>query len=201
MTRVVGADIDGLVEAERVLRAGEVVAIPTDTVYGLAVDPTVAGSVRRLYAVKHRPGHIPIAVLVGDAEQAWSLVNASVPTAAHALATRWWPGALTLVLPRRPSWPGDLGDDAATVGVRWPAHDWVQQLAGRVGPLATSSANLHGQPTPGRAAGIAELFAGAVELVIDGGPCDGAPSTVVDCTGPEPSVIRDGAIPAARLLG
>ena len=107
---------------------------------------------------------------------------------------RCWPGALTIVVPRRPGLTADLGSDDATIGIRRPAHAVVRQLCQRVGPLAVTSANLHGGETPATAAGVAELFGAEVAVVVDGGVCAGAPSTVVDCTGPEPRLLREGAV-------
>jgi len=175
------------------LRAGLVVLLPTDTVYGLAVDPTVPGATQRLFDLKGRGREIPIAVLVADAEQAWSVAAAPVPAAALALATRHWPGALTLVVPRSSAWPADLGDDEATVGLRCPDYDLVRTLCRQVGPLATTSANRHGMPTPATAHEAADALPG-IDLVIDGGRLPGTASTVLDCTVEPPAVLRQGAI-------
>ena len=112
---------------------------------------------------------------------------------------RWWPGPLTLVLRRRPGLAWDLGDPADTVGVRLPDHDLVLALAEAVGPLATTSANRHGEPTPVTAAEAAAALAGAPDLVVDGGPCAGEASTVLDATGPEPVVLRPGPIAVTDL--
>lgn len=178
--------------AAEALRAGLVVLLPTDTVYGLAVDPTVPGATQRLFDLKGRGRDIPIAVLVADAEQAWSLAAPPVPPATLDLATRHWPGALTLVVTRKPAWQGDVGD-TLTVGVRCPDHDMVRALCREVGPLATSSANRHGAPTPATA-GEAEAALPGIDLVIDGGPLPGTASTVLDCTVEPPAVLRQGAI-------
>jgi tRNA threonylcarbamoyl adenosine modification protein (Sua5/YciO/YrdC/YwlC family) len=136
-----------VVTAEDILRSGGVVLLPTDTVYGVAVDPTIPGATQRLFDLKGRGRDIPIAVLVADAEQAWSIARHPVLPAALGLAARHWPGALTLVVWRDPAWPADIGDDLATVGVRCPDHDLVRAWCREVGPLATSSANRHGEPS------------------------------------------------------
>ena len=183
----------------RALGAGQVVAIPTDTVYGLAVDPFRTGAADRLFALKRRPRHVDLPVLVTGDEQAMSLVHA-VPPVAGRLMARFWPGALTLVLPRRPGLGADLGTDEATIGLRCPAHPVPLALCEAAGPLATTSANLHGQPTLTTAADVAATFGGAVPLVLDAGPCRGAPSTVVDCTGQEPKLLREGRVPWAEIL-
>lgn len=172
------------------LRRGEVVVIPTDTVYGVAVDPTVPGATQRLFERKGRGRDIPIAVLVADAEQAWALAERPVPDAALDLAAAHWPGALTIVVRRAPGWAADLGDVSATVAVRCPDDDQVRAWCREVGPLATSSANRHGEPTPVDFHEVAALG----EVAVDGGRLSGAPSTVVDCTVDPPRVLRQGAI-------
>ena len=172
--------------------------LPTDTVYGLAVSTGVPGAVARLFELKGRRRDVPVAVLVADAEQAWQLAAAPVPESARRLAARWWPGALTIVVPRRHGWDVDLGGDASTVGVRCPDHELVRSLCRAVGPLATTSANLHGQATPPTAA-EASAQVGPVDLVVDGGRLAGAASTVVDCTVEPVRVIREGVIPAAEI--
>jgi tRNA threonylcarbamoyl adenosine modification protein (Sua5/YciO/YrdC/YwlC family) len=194
---LVVADSAGRDVAVAALAAGHVVAIPTDTVYGLAVGATVQGATDRLFALKGRPRHVPLAVLVADTEQAWSIVDPGWPAAceqARRLATRYWPGALTLVVPRAPGWTADLGEDGGTVGVRCPDHEWVRTLCRQAGPLATTSANLHGGPTPFTAAEVAALLGSAVAVVVDGGRCAGLPSTVVDATVDPPLLLRRGAL-------
>src|SRR2546421_10163392 len=135
------ASVNGALQA---LDAGDVVAIPTDTVYGLAVDPFRPGAADRLFALKRRPRTVDLPLLVADADQVATVATA-VPQVAERLMARYWPGPLTLVLPRRPDLEADLGDDEATVGVRCPDHPVPVTLCGRHGPLATTSANLHGQ--------------------------------------------------------
>ncbi|MGH9225444.1 MAG: L-threonylcarbamoyladenylate synthase [Acidimicrobiales bacterium] len=183
------------------LAGGLVVAVPTDTVYGLAVDPFRPGATARLFAAKRRPRGVPLPVVVGSVEQAMAMAaEAGVAPAASALMARLWPGALTIVVPRREGLIADLGDDAGTVGLRWPDHAVIEALCAEVGPLATTSANLHGEPTPLTAGGVAAVFGETVAVVLDGGPCGGAPSTVVDCTGAEPRLRREGRIPWADVV-
>ena len=178
--------------AAAALSAGEAIVVPTDTVYGIAVDAFLPGATGRVFAAKQRPHSVDLPVLVAEPDDVWRLV-ADVPPAAAALIERWWPGPLTIVLRRRPRLDLDLGDRVDTVGVRCPASDVVRALARAVGPLATTSANRHGEPTPPTAAGVALALPG-VSIVLDGGVCDGAPSTVVDVTGAAPVVLRQGAI-------
>ena len=184
---------EALKEAAEALRVGLAVALPTDTVYGLAADVSVPGATDRIFEVKHRPHDVDLPVLVADADQALGLATA-VPDSAIALMTRFWPGAITLVIPRAPDLAADLGNDDATIGVRCPDHAVPRALCAIVGPLATTSANLHGEPTPETAEMVAEVFGDAVAVVLDGGPCAGSPSTVVDCTGVEPKLLREGRI-------
>jgi tRNA threonylcarbamoyl adenosine modification protein (Sua5/YciO/YrdC/YwlC family) len=186
--------------AAAALRAGETVVVPTDTVYGLAALPTVGGATDRLFALKGRGPEVPIAVLCHDAAQALELGDpAAVGADVRRIAEHLWPGPLTLVLPRRPGLALALGHPPTTVGVRCPDHDLVRALAAEVGPLATTSANRHGHPTPITARAVADGLGPGVALVVDGGPCEGAPSTVVDATGPDWRVLREGTIGLADL--
>jgi tRNA threonylcarbamoyl adenosine modification protein (Sua5/YciO/YrdC/YwlC family) len=180
------------------LVAGEVVAIPTDTVYGLAVDPFQPGASDRLFALKRRPRTVDLPLLVADADQVLEVAT-GLPQVAERLMARYWPGPLTLVLPRRPDLQADLGDDEATVGVRCPDHPVPATLCVRCGPLATTSANLHGQPTITTAPEVEAGLGDSVAVVLDGGPCTGEPSTVVDCTGQEPKCLREGRIPWGEI--
>src|SRR3954447_9751086 len=185
--------------AVKALAAGELVAIPTDTVYGLAADAFHTGAADRLFAAKRRPREVELPVLVADVDQALAL-TVGVPPAARRLMERYWPGALTLVLPRNPEVTADLGSDEATIGLRCPAHPVPVALCRAVGPLATTSANLHGQTTLPTPADIAAEFGDQVAVVLDAGPCEGAPSTVVDCTGDELKLLREGRIPWDEVL-
>ena len=196
---------DGLGVAAEALAGGSVVAIPTDTVYGLAVVPSVPGAVDRLFALKERPRDVALPVLVatwGDV----TTVAGPLKGAAEQLAARFWPGPLTLVVPRSDEFSTDLGGPPAvrrTVGVRWPAHAIVGRLCQELGPLAVTSANLHGSPPASTALQVASAFVGAdgLGVILDGGPCDGVPSTVVECLGPASRCLREGAIPWADIAG
>lgn len=174
--------------AEAALRRGEAIVIPTDTVYGVACLPAFTA---RLFEVKGRPTDVALPVLVADRPQAETVATFS-PRAAE-LADRHWPGGLTLVLPRAAGFDADLGGtDTATVGVRVPDHDVPRELARRVGPLVTTSANRHGRPTPATAADAAAELGVAVWL--DGGVLGGAPSTVVRVLGESVEILRQGAV-------
>lgn len=193
---------DDLADAVAALAAGQVVVVPTDTVYGLAVSPTVAGATSRLFEVKQRPRDLRLPVLVAGVDQLDGLA-ACVPPDAIRLMECFWPGALTVVVDLAPGLDLDLGEDAAgrprTVGVRSPDHHVVQALCRAAGPLAVTSANLHGAPECRTAQEAAEMFGDEVAVIIDGGRCDGTPSTVVDCTGAVPVVLRPGPITEAEI--
>lgn len=191
-------------EAVSLLRAGGIVAVPTDTVYGIAADMALPDAIERLFAAKRRPPEKAVAVLLADAAQAAAL--GVVGPAARILGEQFWPGGLTLVLPVRPDarLPRVLAGGAPTIGVRVPDHPAPRALAAVLGPLPTTSANLSGEPDARDAEEIAARLGDALALVIDGGPTRGGPaSTVVDCTGERPVIRRAGAIPVdeiARVL-
>ena len=184
--------------AAAALRRGELVSLPTDTVYGIAAVAADPAAVARLFAAKRRPEGTPIAVLVADSFQVRDLTG-PVPDAAEALMDRFWPGGLTVVLRRRPGLTMRLGADDTTIGVRCPAHPIPRRLAAAVGPLATTSANRHGEPTLSDAAAVDAAFGEELALVLDGGPGGDVPSTVVDCTGEEVRILREGAVSADEV--
>ena len=181
------------------LAAGSVVAVPTDTVYGLAADPSHPEAVARLFALKGRPGDVALPVLVGTRSQV-ALVAGHLDVAARQLAGRFWPGPLDAGGPDDyPDSPADLGGSPSagqTVGVRLTRPPGRRRCATRLGPLAVTSANIHGSPPATTAAQVVRYFAGPTSrpLVLDGGTCDGAPSTVVECRGPAVTLgLREGA--------
>lgn len=191
-------DPEALGLAAKALAGGSVVAIPTDTVYGLAVDPRQDGAVARLFALKDRPQDVPVPVLVASRDQVGAVAG-HLDIAAASLADRYWPGPLTLVVPRDDGFTVDLGGPPSageTVGVRWPDHPVVQRLCESLGPLAVTSANLHGSPPATTADQVAGVFpvGGDVAVILDGGTCNGVPSTVVECRGPDTRCLRHGAI-------
>ena len=193
MTTFLAASDDDVVErVADVLRSGGVAVIPTDTVYGLAAAADRAEAVHRLFELKGRDSSVPVAVLCADAAQGLALAGPSA--SARRLADRHWPGPLTIVAPRRPDLGWALGEPAQTIGLRCPDHDLVRAVAARIGPLATTSANRHGVPTPATAGEAATTLTGPVDLVVDGGALEGTPSTVVDCTGDDPRILRQGPI-------
>jgi len=193
-------DVTRLEDAVVALRSGSVVAIPTDTVYGLAVDPTRAGATDALFALKGRPASLDLPVLVGSVDQAEALAGpAGLSGAARRLAHRFWPGALTIVVPRRPGLDWALGAHSATVGLRLPRHLVPGALCVDVGALATTSANLHGA-SPCTDADEVERAFGSEVVIVDGGRCDSPPSTVVSVLGDSPQCLRHGAVPWAEVV-
>jgi L-threonylcarbamoyladenylate synthase len=199
--RVVPDDAAGRAEAIAVLERGGVVALPTDTVYGIGVALGTPGGVERLFQVKHRAPDKGIMLLLADAGQAETI--GEMGPAAAALAAACWPGGLTVVVPRRPdvALPAALTGGAPTIGLRVPDHEAPRALARGVGPLPTTSANVSGLPEARDADEIVAQLGDAIDLIIDGGAAHGGPaSTVIDCTGPTPLALRVGAIPLERLV-
>ncbi len=181
------SDLETVVAA---LRGGQVVLLATDTVYGLAVMATDSDALAALFALKQRPVDASVAVLVADTAQAARYVD--LGSSGRALARQFWPGALTIVANRI-----DDGEVAAgtgsTLGVRCPDDDFVRSVAAAVGPVAASSANLHGQPTPTSCVDAAEIF-DTVEVVIDGGVRQGAASSVVSVMDGTVELLRGGPV-------
>ena len=199
MTRVVRDDSAGRQVAVEVLDGGGIVALPTDTVYGIACRLDAEGGVERLFTAKNRPPDKAIMVLVDDLEQVADVVE--LTPAAQALRGLW-PGGLTLILPLRPGapLPAALTAGTETLGVRVPDHPAPRFLARAVGPIPTTSANVSGEPDARVAADVIAALGDRVDLVLDGGPSPGGvPSTVVDCHSARPRILREGAVPAARI--
>ena len=198
--RIVPDDPAGRADAIEVLRAGGIVALPTDTVYGVAVALSTPGGVENLFHVKRRPPDKGIMLLLDGGAQAAEI--GEMGPAATALATACWPGGLTVVVPRRPdvTLPAALTGGAPTIGLRVPDHDAPRALARGVGPLPTTSANVSGLPEARTAEEILAQLGDAIDLILDGGVAHGGPaSTVVDCTGDTLRVLRVGAVPLARV--
>ncbi|MGH9084238.1 MAG: L-threonylcarbamoyladenylate synthase [Acidimicrobiales bacterium] len=193
-------DADAAVDrAAAALTAGGVVVLPTDTVYGLAALPGVRSATERLFHLKDRSERTPLAVLCASPQQALALVDRDLAPELADVAARWWPGPLTVVAPRRVGVTLHLGAPDTTIGLRVPDHDLVRALADRVGPIAATSANRHGEPTPITAIEAAEALLGPVDLIVDGGSLEGGASTVVDVTTSPWRVLREGPITAQDL--
>ncbi|MFE2292811.1 L-threonylcarbamoyladenylate synthase [Streptomyces sp. NPDC059452] len=191
--------ISGLREAASAIRRGELVVLPTDTVYGIGADAFSSEGVADLLDAKGRGRNMPTPVLIGSpntlhglvtdfSEQAWELVDA------------FWPGALTLVAKHQPSLQWDLGDTRGTVAIRMPLHPVAIELLTEVGPMAVSSANLTGHPAPEDCDAAQGMLGDSVSVYLDGGPTPGiVPSSIVDVTGAVPVLLRAGALSVEEL--
>jgi L-threonylcarbamoyladenylate synthase len=186
--------------AVKLLADGAVVAIPTETVYGLAADALDADAVDRIFAAKGRPATNPLIVHVADAAMARSLA-ASWPPAAERITASLWPGPVTVVVPRGPSIPDAVTAGGPTVALRCPEHPLTRRLIATLGrPLAAPSANRSLQLSPTTAGHVLEGLGNRIDLILDGGPCGrGIESTVVDCTTVPPRILRPGPIGRAEL--
>ena len=198
---IVAADADGIAAAVATLAAGWIVALPTETVYGLAADATDADAVAKIFAAKGRPGFNPLIVHVADLDAAGALVD--INATARALAARFWPGPLTLVLPARTG-NGIAPAVAAglpTLAIRIPAHPVMQAVLRGVGrPLAAPSANASGSISPTTAAHVAASLGDRAPVIVDGGPTPGGlESTIVAVAGDRVTLLRPGGIAAAAL--
>ena len=190
-----------VVRATDLLRLGQLVALPTETVYGLAANALDPEAVKKIFQVKGRPENNPIIVHVADIGMAKDCV-ASWPPLAQQLATAFWPGPLTLVLPRSKNIPNVVTAGGETVGVRWPVHPFMQAVIRTCGfPLAAPSANLSNQISPTSAEHVRKSLGDKIPLIVDGGSCDvGIESTVLDITVVPPRLLRPGMVHAESLL-
>lgn len=186
-------DPETLLLALAVLQTGGLVAFPTDTVYGLGALAFHSAAVRRIYAAKDRPVGKAIPVLIADPADL-EKVTLEVPAVAVRLASRFWPGPLTLVVEKHPDLPETVSA-GSTVGVRVPDHPVARALLRAAGPMAVTSANISGQPSPSTAQAVLAQLGGRIELILDGGKTPGGvSSTVVDCTGIQPKILRPGPV-------
>ena len=186
--------------AERVLRRGHLVAFPTDTVYGVGAHAFLPQAVAQLYQVKGRPAQLPIPLLLPDAA-AMATICADIPSLAWDLAEHFWPGGLSLVLHRSPRVPDAVTTGGDTVAVRVPDQPFVRELCHLLeAPLAATSANRHGRPSPILADEVRASLGGRIHLLLDGGPCPGGTaSTVLDLTRSPPAILRSGPVTAEEL--
>ncbi len=198
--KIVAADEQGIADAIAAIRAGGVVAFPTETFYGLAVDPWNARAVDALYVAKGRPADTAVALIADSLEVVRDkIVGGGLPHAAEVLADKFWPGPLTLVIPARASFSSLLGAGTGTIGVRVSPHPVAAALAAKLGAITATSANPHGKPAMTRAADVAAAMP-QLSLVLDGGEtAGGVASTLVDVTVDPPRVVRAGAIGEAAV--
>lgn len=200
MTRVVPADAAGIAEAARIIRAGGLVAFPTETVYGLGADALSVRATAAIFRAKGRPAEDPLIVHLAALDEL-PRVARRVPAAARALAEAFWPGPLTLVLPKQPAVPPEVTAGLDTVGTRLPAHPVARALIAAAGtPIAAPSANLFARPSPTRPEHVLEDLGGRIDFVLDGGPTEvGLESTVVDLAHGRPRLLRPGGLPAEAI--
>jgi len=181
------------------LRNGEVIAVPTDTVYGIACLVNNKTCIQRLYAIKERDKLKAIPVLIGSPDQVKQVAD-GFQKDALTLADTFWPGALTLIVKKHGSLPEEL-TIYDTVGVRMPDHTWLRSLILYSGPLAATSANISGEPSLSTAEDVLQSLGGKIDLLIDGGSCPGGiSSTVVDCSTETVEILREGGIPKKDIL-
>jgi L-threonylcarbamoyladenylate synthase len=180
-------------------RDGEIVAFPTDTVYGLGADPFQASGIIKLFEAKGRDSNKAIAILIGSMDQA-SLITDHMPEMAIRLCEVFWPGGLTVIVPRKNTLP-ELISNTDRIGIRMPNHPVTLEMLKTFGPLATTSANLSGKPDAVTAQDVFDQLNNRVPLILDGGKCPGGtPSTVIDCSGTEPIILREGPVSNEQLL-
>ena len=198
-TVVVKADNDTAIPlALETLRSGNLVAFPTDTVYGLAADPFNISAIIKLFESKGREYNKAIAILVGSMEQV-DLIAENFTENAKKLTARFWPGGLTVIVPKRKDIP-DLLSSNQSIGIRMPDHEVALKLLQQFGPLATTSANISGGPNSHNAADVLQQLNNRIPLVLDGGECPGGtPSTVVDCTIEQLHIMRFGPITEEQM--
>lgn len=179
--------------ALEILKRGGLVAFPTDTVYGVGALAFDAAAVESIYTAKDRPVEKAIPILIGEPEDLGK-VTTKVPTIAKKLAARFWPGPLTLIVPKHSDLP-DVVSAGPTVGVRVPDHPVARALLTAAGPMAVTSANISGQDSPTTAEGVNRQLNGRIPFILDGGETPGGvPSTVVNCLGTEPIILREGPV-------
>ena len=190
----------GLSAAVTAVRRGQLIVLPTDTVYGLGVDAFEPDGVQRLLDAKGRGRDMPPPVLISSDTTLEALAT-ELPGWSTGLVDHYWPGPLTIVCRQQPSLRWDLGESRGTVAVRMPDDEHALELLGRTGPLAVSSANNHGHAAATEADDAEDMLGWAVEVILDGGPTKGSlASTIVDCTGEKPRLLRDGAIDRDELV-
>ncbi len=200
LTRTVTTDDPQALElALQTLRRGGMVVFPTDTLYGLSCDPTNPAALNAIYTAKNRPTLKAIPVLIGETTQLQELV-AALPPQAERLIQSYWPGPLTLVLPKNPSLPPELTPYPG-LAVRMPNHPFALALLRAAGPLAVTSANISERENPFRMPGRCGRMEGRVDLILDGGKLSGGTgSTIIDCMGAEPKLLREGPIAFEDIL-
>ena len=195
-TQLLPVSPEALERAGALIRSGELVAFPTETVYGLGANAMDADAVRRIFEAKGRPGDNPLIVHISGLSQLPALIAAEPSPAAHALMDAYWPGPMTLIFPKSAAVPGAVTAGLDTVAVRFPAHPAARALIDAAGvPIAAPSANRSGRPSPTSARHVLEDMDGRIPMILDGGDCEvGLESTVIDLSGEMPRVLRPGGV-------
>jgi len=186
-------------KALHILQSGGLVAFPTDTVYGVGALAFDGKGVESIYVAKDRPIEKAIPILIADKED-MEKVGVNIPETAYKLASRFWPGPLTCVIPKKPTLP-EAVSATSTVGVRVPDHEVARALLRAAGPMAVTSANISGKDSPSTAEDVFKQLNGRIELIIDGGKTPGGiPSTLVNCTTSQLTILREGPISLEQIL-
>lgn len=198
MTKLLPANAESIQVALQILREGGLVAFPTDTVYGVGTLVFDGKAVESIYVAKQRPIEKAIPVLMADAAD-MEKVGMDIPEVAYQLAARFFPGPLTCLIPKQPTLPESVSA-TETVGVRVPDHEVARSLLRAAGPMAVTSANISGQANPSTAQEVLAQLGGRIDLILDGGKTPGGvPSTLVDCTGKDLKILREGPISLAEI--
>lgn len=199
-TRILSASAEHIQEVGALLRNGELVAVPTETVYGLAANALDGAAVSRIFEAKGRPQDNPLIVHI-DTLDTLPMLSADVPDTAYTLAQAFWPGPLTIIVPKSDRVPTEVSAGLQTVAVRMPSHPIAREIIRAAGvPLAAPSANLSGSPSPTTAARVAADMDGRIAAIVDGGACEvGVESTVVTLVGERPRLLRPGGITKEQL--
>jgi L-threonylcarbamoyladenylate synthase len=190
---------EAITNAVNMLLNNGVIAFPTDTVYGIACLAFDSKAIEKILSIKGRDSNKALPILIGNLEQL-DLIALPINENAKKLVREFWPGALTIIVKRKPTLPENLSP-YPTVGIRMPKHHWLIKFIEKVGPLATSSANLSGQIEAHNAMEVADALNEKIDLIIDGGQSPLAlPSTVIDCSGPEIKILREGPITSDEIF-
>ena len=199
-TKILQPTEENLLQAAELIRRGELVAFPTETVYGLGADGLNVEACKKIFSAKGRPSDKPLSLHVAGLEMVSRV--AKISAAAEKLFAAFCPGALTIILPKNKIVPDFVTGGRASVGIRFPANDVALELINWSGtPIAAPSANLSGSPPPKTAQEVFDNLSGRVEIILDGGQCQfGVSSTIIDMTSDAPKILRHGAIPAEKIL-
>jgi len=198
-TKVMTTDtLQSIAAAKQIVQQGGLIAFPTDTVYGVAADPFSPSAIQKIFSTKERSKEKALPVLIGDLSQLAGLAL-FVSDRVRKIAEAFWPGALTLILPKNSKLPHNLSP-YPTIGIRMPDLDFTLKLLRETGPLAATSANISGEPNPTTADEVLKQLSGRIDLLLDGGSTPGSQaSTVLDATGSELKILRQGPITLSDL--